>query len=49
MNFEQFRAKVFMLTIWKELDQPLDKEIDELKKEFGIKELEGIKILASLL
>lgn len=46
MDFEQFRAKVMMLTVWEELDQPLDEQIDELKKEFGIKELEGIKILA---
>lgn len=65
MNFEQFRAKVFNLSVFIEFNKKLDKtlipaklnEIDnpiidlinEIKKEFGSKELEGIKILAKFL
>ena len=49
MNIEQFKAKVFNLTVFKELDQPLEELIDELKKEFRLVELKGIKILAEFL
>ena len=45
MTFEQFRAKVFMLNVLKEMDQPLDDLIEEITNEFGYAELEGLKIL----
>ena len=47
--YNKFRAKVFNLVVLKELDQPLDDSINEIKKEFGSVELKGIKILAEFL